>query len=173
MVVRVSIEDGEERYTDAFEANSADLLAFCERRLGADGADALADAMVAAWRNVSSMPRDPSQARMWLFTVTRGAVQNAARGRRRRMALADRLRRLRHEAFTELAYQVDLHAEVRASLSDDDAELLRLVYWEGFTITEAAQIVGMKPATARTRHARAKDRLRVSLRAVDDAQPTT
>jgi RNA polymerase sigma-70 factor (ECF subfamily) len=37
------------------------------------------------------------------------------------------------------------------------------VYWDGFTLAEAAQIMGMRPATARSRMARARTKLRQHL----------
>lgn len=52
----------------------------------------------------------------------------------------------------------DGHEEVREALQTlrkSDQEIIRLVYWDGFTLAEAAQLLGMKAATVRSRHARA------------------
>lgn len=49
--------------------------------------------------------------------------------------------------------------EVRAAidtLAPDDAELLRLVYWDGLRSHEAAAVFGINPSTARSRLSVAK-----------------
>ena len=43
-----------------------------------------------------------------------------------------------------------------ASLREQDQELIRLTEWEQLSITEAALVLGLKPATARVRLHRAR-----------------
>jgi RNA polymerase sigma-70 factor (ECF subfamily) len=50
-----------------------------------------------------------------------------------------------------------------AGLPERLAELIRLVHWDGFSIEQAAQHMGINPSTARSRHARAKDLIRQQL----------
>jgi RNA polymerase sigma-70 factor (ECF subfamily) len=60
----------------------------------------------------------------------------------------------------------DAGAEVRdaiARLQPDLAEIVRLVHWDGFSLTDAAEIVGIPASTARGRYLRAKEELRVAL----------
>jgi len=60
----------------------------------------------------------------------------------------------------------DEGADVRdaiARLSPEQAELVRLIHWDGFTITDAGQFLGINPSTARTRYQRARDDLRTAL----------
>jgi RNA polymerase sigma-70 factor (ECF subfamily) len=81
------------RITTALSESSADLLAYLQRRVGADEApDLLGETMVVAWRRVDELPNDPEQARMWLFGIARATLLNHSRGERRRWALADRIR---------------------------------------------------------------------------------
>jgi RNA polymerase sigma-70 factor (ECF subfamily) len=47
--------------------------------------------------------------------------------------------------------------------SQTDREIVRLVYWDGFTLAEAAQIMARQPATVRNRIARARMNLRQHL----------
>ena len=57
-------------------------------------------------------------------------------------------------------------AEVRKlvlDLPDRYRELVMLVHWDGFSIAEAAQMLGLGQSTARTRYARARDRLRAQV----------
>ena len=151
--------------TRALAASSADLLAYLQRRVGADDApDLLGETMVVAWRRVSDLPDDPERARMWLFGIARTTLLNHARGERRRWALADRIRT---DTTTDAAAPAaDEGADVRdaiARLDPDAAELVRLVHWERLTLVEAATVLGIPDSTARGRYARAKEELRAAL----------
>lgn len=152
------------RLIDALGAASSDLLAYLQRRVGLDDApDLLGETMVVAWRRARELPAEPERARMWLFGIARGTLLNHARGERRRWALADRIR---VDAGRDAAPAADEGAEVRdaiARLEPDLAELVRLVHWEGFTIAEAAEVLGLTASTARGRYAKAKDALRAAL----------
>lgn len=149
----------------AFEANATDLLAYLGRRVGSDDApDLLGETMVVAWRRVRDLPADRERARMWLFGVARGTLQNHARGERRRWALVDRIRLQANERAA--APPSDAGAEVRDAierLDPDLAELVRLVHWDGFSLTDAAELLGIPASTARGRYQRAKSDLRAAL----------
>lgn len=163
--MRRRVTDGSSGLTAALEASSVDILAYLERRVGPDDApDLLGETMVVAWRRVRELPEDAERARMWLFGVARGALLNHARGSRRRWALADRIRlQVRDDATTPPS---DAGADVRdaiARLDPDLAEIVRLVHWEGFTLAEVAEIIGVPASTARSRYQRAKVDLRAAL----------
>ena len=149
----------------AFEASASDLLAYLARRTSADDApDLLGETMVVAWRRVRRLPSDAQQARMWLFGIARGTLQNHARGERRRWALADRVRGSVGADATAPA--ADTGSEVRDAidrLEPDLAELVRLVHWDGFALVEAAELLGIPASTARGRYQRAKEQLRAAL----------
>ncbi|MFB7250530.1 RNA polymerase sigma factor [Microbacterium sp. NPDC056234] len=149
----------------AFEASAPDLLGYLSRRVGPDDApDLLGETMVVAWRQVRKLPDDPERARMWLFGIARGTLQNHARGERRRWTLADRIRgQLREDATSPAA---DAGAEVRDAidrLEPDLAELVRLVHWDRMSLTDAAEMLGIPASTARGRYQRAKEHLRAAL----------
>lgn len=159
------MNDAATRLTAALEASSADILSYLERRVGADDApDLLGETMVVAWRRSPELPEDAERARMWLFGVARGALLNHARGSHRRWALADRIRlQLRENAA---APPSDAGAEVRdaiARLDPDLAEIVRLVHWEGFTLVEVGEVIGIPASTARGRYQKAKAELRAAL----------
>lgn len=154
-----------EPLTRAFEASASDLLAYFSRRIGTDGApDLLGEAMVIAWRRVRDLPDDPERARMWLFGIARGTLQNHARGERRRRALADRVRaHIREDAAVPGA---DAGADVRDAidrLAPDLGELIRLVHWERLSLVDAAELMGIPASTARGRYQKAKEHLRAAL----------
>ncbi|WP_157415523.1 sigma factor-like helix-turn-helix DNA-binding protein [Agromyces allii] len=67
----------------------------------------------------------------------------------------------------------ELSIEVRAALETlprDDAELLRLVYWDGLRSHEAAAVLGINNSTARSRIAEARQLLRVALGSTQPAE---
>ena len=149
----------------ALHANADDLLAFFERRVvpRADAADLLAETLIVGWRRAADLPDDELGARRWLFGIARNVLLNAERGSRRRHRLANRVRAALTVAESPAA---DAGAEVRDALTrlePDLAEIVRLVHWDGFTLADAAEIVGIPASTARGRYQRAKEELRVAL----------
>ena len=158
--------DAGDRITDALAGASADLLSFFRRRvLPEDAADLLAETSVIAWRRVDDLPEEEERARMWLFGIARHVLLNHARGEIRRWRLADRVRDLLARQQPPAAGP-DEGAEVRdaiARLDPDLAELVRLVHWEGFSLVEAAEVMGVPASTARGRYQRAREELRAAL----------
>jgi RNA polymerase sigma factor (sigma-70 family) len=152
------------RLAVALRESSDDLLRYFLRRLDReDAADALADAMTTAWTRVDAMPDDPEEARMWLFGVARNVLLHAHRGNVRRSQLADRMR---SALSLRSAPAADAGVEVRDAidrLDEELAELIRLVHWDGFSIADAATLLGIPSSTARGRYQRAKEALRDAL----------
>lgn len=165
-------DDASALLTRALDRDAADILRYLERRLGTeDAADALAEVMLAAWRRADAVPANPEQARMWLFGVARNIVANTARGEQRRWNLTDRLRGTLADAQAG-GRPADEGLEVReaiARLSPDQAELVRLIHWEGFTVAAAGAILGIPASTARTRYQRARADLKEALSTGPDA----
>lgn len=147
-------------------ANSADLLRYVERRVAppGDAAAAFGACVEVLWRRRRRLPADPHEARLWAFGVARNAVFTANRAARRgdiaQARLAEALARAPEPIPGDDA--LDVRAAI-AALPRDQAELIRLVYWDGFTVAEAGQICGVGASTARSRHATAKARLRAAL----------
>lgn len=164
-VVTRASDDVAAYLTDVVSFNAVDILAYFERRAGTnDAADLVAETMLTAWRKAADVPRDTTEARMWLFGVARNVLANAGRAERRRWRLADRLRLMLHPEST--APPSDAGADVRdavARLDPDLAELIMLVHWDRLTVTEAAQVVGIPASTARGRYQKAKEALRAQL----------
>lgn len=157
--------EGSARLSEALLCSSADILRYLERRVGADDApDLLGETMVIAWRRVRELPEGAERARMWLFGVARGTLRNHERGERRRWALADRIRLQVRESAT--APPADAGADVRdaiARIDPDLAEIVRLVHWDGFSLVDAAELLGLPASTARGRYQKAKAELRAAL----------
>lgn len=150
--------------TATLHSTSEDILKYLLRRLSADdAADAFGDVMVAAWKRADSLPDDAEEARMWMFGIARNTLMHAKRGNTRRSRLADRLR---EETSLRIAPPADEGIEVRNAieqLEDDLSELVRLVHWEGFSLTQAATLLQLPASTVRSRYQRAKQELRDAL----------
>jgi RNA polymerase sigma-70 factor (ECF subfamily) len=159
------VNEVDRQLTRALELSASGLLAYLERRVGADDApDLLGETMVVAWRRARELPEEPEAARMWLFGIARGTLLNHARGQRRRWALADRLRLQVRESATAPA--ADAGSEVRDAIDRLDpvlAELVKLVHWERLSLSDSADLLGIPASTARSRYQRAKEQLRAAL----------
>jgi RNA polymerase sigma-70 factor (ECF subfamily) len=160
--------DAAERMRAAFEASAADLLAYAERRVlpREDAADVISEAMVVAWRKVAALPADPQAARMWLFAIVKNTLLNHRRGARRRDDAVENLKAViradvaagSHEGLEQLDRELQVRAAL-AAIPADAAELIRLVFWDGFSLAEAAQLQKLPASTVRSRYARARELL--------------
>ena len=150
-----------------------DLLAYFLRRveIAADAADLVGEVLLVAARRPERIPTTEEDARRWLFGVAARVLDNHRRGRRRALALAERMRdelaalAAQHEQDADPAEAFEREA-VRATLGrlpERDAELVRLIHWDGFAVQEAGAVLGLSPSGARSRYARARERLRVLL----------
>jgi RNA polymerase sigma-70 factor (ECF subfamily) len=159
--------------TEVLERESADLLRYFRRRVAPeDAADLLAETGMTAWRRADDLPSDREGARRWLFTVARNTFLNYQRGQQRRLALASRVRAVLTRA-AHVSPSADDGIEVRdatSRLPPELAELVRLIHWDGFTIAEAAEVVGMSDTTARARYQRARAELRATLTATSNTR---
>ena len=146
----------------ALRANQHDILAYLVRRVDnrEDAADLFGDAYLTAWRKRRQMPVDAEGARRWLFVIARNTLLNHYSSSRRRRAftaaLRDELRTTDADDPTEQSLEV---REAIAALSPAQAELVRLIHWEGFTVAAAGAILGVGPSTARSRYAAARVQL--------------
>ncbi|MCD9153025.1 RNA polymerase sigma factor [Aeromicrobium duanguangcaii] len=154
-----------ERYGDR-------LLAYLLRRVPAeDAADVAADTLMTAWRRVRVMPDDDEQAFWWLLSIGRRSAANHRRGIVRRTALGDRLRALPTSAIAPALDDTGLLIrQLLDRLSDDDQELIRLVYWDDLPLRAAATVLGIGESAARKRLQRARDTLRVALDGTPDEE---
>lgn len=150
----------------AVSDNSADLLRYFQRRVAQreDAADLVGETLLQVWRRHDACPHgDTIDARMWVFSIAAHVLANHGRAARRRDALVQRLRD--HLAIApvttplESAEATDVRDAV-LRLRDTHRELVMLVHWDGFTLVEAAKILGLNASTARSRYSAARDCLR-------------
>ncbi len=156
----------------ALASTGSDLLGYFERRRRSpeDAADLLGETMLQAWRRHDSIPLgDTTRQRMWLFTIAANVLANDRRSLRRRSALAEELRN--HLATSSTAPPIDEASAVRDAvlrLHYAHRELVMLINWDGMTIVEAAELLGLNDSTARGRYAAARAALREALQDTAD-----
>ena len=155
-----SAQTDEERFDAIYRGHYERVLAYALRRAKPEVAhDVVAETFLVAWRRLDRVPDEPLA---WLLGVARKALANHRRTARRRGALLTELKA--HDA-TRLhqndaaAVTVGELAEALARLPATDQELLQLIAWDGLTVSEAAEVIGVSPAACRVRVHRARQRL--------------
>lgn len=136
------------------------LLSYFLRRVARreDAADLVSEVFLTAWRRIEDVPLEVEDARRWLYSLARGVLSNYRRGEVRRRDLSERLRSVLREPVLTIEDPVDDLRALLSGLSEQDQELLVLVYGDGLTLKEAAAVLGIRPATARKRAERARAR---------------
>ncbi|KAB2350928.1 RNA polymerase sigma factor [Actinomadura rudentiformis] len=153
----------EQRFEALFKQHSTSILGYLVRRVDAaeDAADLMAEVFAIAWRRIHDAPPG-DEGRLWLYGIARKVLANHRRGSTRRGRLADRLReQLRAQPGDDGGGQPVRAALERLSVAD--RELLTLTAWEQMSPGEIAVVLGLEPATVRTRLSRARARLRAVL----------
>ena len=130
-----------------------------------DAADALQDAYIAAFRRAASF-RGESQVTSWLHRVVVNACLDRLRSIRLRETkpLPENLDRSRKMGVitkdpVEIKEQRSVVAAALGTLNADQRAALVLVDMEGYSVEEAAQILGCAPGTVKSRCARGRARL--------------
>lgn len=112
-------------------------------------------------------PPSPAKFKAWLFRVIRNTAIDLQRKRTVRTKLRIQFsRNQRDRDPTPLDFVNEQQAELAAAmeqLSKRQMELLHLVFYQGQTLAEAADILGLSLGTARSHYARAKEKLRLLL----------
>lgn len=157
------------RVTRLVEAHSSALLAYFHRRVEdvADAADLLNETLLVLWRKARAVPEDDAEARMWIYGIARRVLATQRRSDRRRSALHERLRAELVAPSTEDLGDVQALREALTQLPLIDQEIIRLIHWDGFSQVEVARLLELPEGTVRSRHGRA----RVKLRAILSVRP--
>ncbi len=167
-LLRLHIEGDPEAFGALFKRHKDRLWAVAIRTLGdpEDAADALQDAMVSAFRRASSF-RGDSAVTTWLHRI----VVNACLDRMRRRAARPTASGQDEDALDALASgrplsdpsgttdtAMDVMAALRHLVPDQQAALV-LVDMLGYSIADAAAVLGVSEGTVKSRAARGRARL--------------
>ncbi|WP_369244310.1 RNA polymerase sigma factor [Streptomyces sp. R41] len=147
------------------ERHSAALHGYFARRAPGAVDDLLAELWLQAYATRRGFDPARGSVRAWLFGVARNVL--SAHWRRVAAARADIPRAIVDDDPWEAVDNRLVAAavaprlrELLAQLPSDERELLLLVAWEQLTPSEAAAVVGVPAATARTRLHRVRNRMR-------------
>lgn len=161
--------DDDARLEHLHREHAGAVRAYARRRIGRDEADdVVADVFVVAWRRIGDVP---AEARTWLLGIARRVLANRHRAAKRQRALYERLAREAETGTLVVPPSGGREGAVLralASLASGDREVLLLVTWDGLSHAQAAEVLGVRPATLTMRLHRARRRLG---RALDDATP--
>lgn len=163
---------------DAFEAfyraHLETVRRFVARRVSDPhlAADLTAEIFLAAIDSAPSYRPDRGVPAAWLVGVARNVLASEFRRQARDRALTGRIsgrRLLDADSFSRIEERIDAEREARklyaalAALPERDRALMELVALDGLSVTDAAAVLGVKPATARVRLHRSRARVRSQL----------
>lgn len=133
-----------------------------------DASDALQDALVSAFRRSGTF-RAEAQVTTWLHRIVVNACLDLLRRRRSRPTEPLPEEEDRYRRLADPAVGTDEHAEVSerradvwaalSSLPEEQRAALVLVDMEGYSVDEAAEILGCAPGTVKSRCSRGRVRL--------------
>jgi RNA polymerase sigma-70 factor (ECF subfamily) len=128
--------------------------------------DVVSETFLVCWRKLDRVPVEPLP---WLYGVARKTLANERRrlARQQRVGAADPA-----SASAEPEPVGDtVLAAAFAALSERDREVLRLVAWEGLSLSQAAVVLSCSALACRVRYHRAKTRLARRLEAAETFRP--
>jgi len=139
----------------------------------ARSADVLQETFVRIWRKIAWL-REPELFRPWAFRIASREAFRAIRRDRRWSDTAD-VRALDHLPSPEPPSSVEpvvraKLAEMVGALPPASRAVISLVYFEDFTLAEAAAVLEVSPGTVRSRLAYGLAKLRDQLRAAPDGR---
>lgn len=165
--------DAEARFRALFVATYPTVARYARHRglAGHDAEDLVAATYEVAWRRLDVVPAGEA-ALPWLLTVALNHVRNQRRRAVRDRALVARLPPPEHVPPPAEPVAVGWREIRRAldALAHEDRELVLLVAWDGLSPAQAAAVLGLTPAAARTRLHRARRRL-ADLLGIERADP--
>jgi RNA polymerase sigma-70 factor (ECF subfamily) len=167
-LLRSHVEGDPDAFTELVHRHRDRLWALALRTTGHpdDAADAVQEALISAFRRAETF-RGDSQVTTWLHRIVVNACLD--RLRRRRSAATfplpdddDRVPLLSVPASEDSAVASERRADVLAALrqlSDDQRAALVLVDMEGYSVEEAADLLGCAVGTVKSRCSRGRARL--------------
>ncbi len=141
-------------------------------------ADLTADVFVAVIEASAGYRPDRGCPAAWLFGIARNVVADHVRRRARERRVAGRIagrRLLDSDSIARIEEAIDAERDLRrvfralGRLPERDRQLVELVALDGLSVTQAAAVLGVRPATARVRLHRGRTRVHAILSTNDTA----
>lgn len=145
-----------ERFTAFYRDNYPQVVAYVRRRSQLDPETIAADVFAIAWAKRAA---SVSLGLPWLYRTTRFEIQNQRRAQARaeRLPATDRVEPVADDP-SRLTDRLWLRSMLE-QLSEEDQEVLRLLYWEDLNHGAAALVLSCRPGTVAVRAHRARSRL--------------
>jgi RNA polymerase sigma-70 factor (ECF subfamily) len=139
-------------------------------RNNAEADDLVQEALVKAWKNISSFQAGTNM-QAWLFTILRNTFYSHRRKTKREVSDPDGIaaERLAEKPAHDGRLQMNEFLDAFATLPDEQREALALVGASGFSYEEAAEMCGVKIGTIKSRANRGRARLMELLHPEDSA----
>lgn len=126
--------------------------------------DVVQETLLRAWRNPAVLSRDSGSPRGWLFTVARRIVIDEWRtARNRHERLTDELPEQPVADATDHAVDRHLVMTAMRSLSEEHRAVLHECYFRGSSVAQAAEALGIRPGTVKSRTHYALRALRLAM----------
>jgi RNA polymerase sigma-70 factor (ECF subfamily) len=158
-----AFSQGEELLDVLYAQHAAPLLAYVQRLLGGDRAqaeDVVQETFLRAWRQRAVLSGDT--ARPWLYTVARRLVIDSYRKRRPAPVERADAGAAAPDELEQSVLRWDVAAAFRTLAADHRAVLLE-VHYRDRSVAEAARILGIPEGTVRSRTYYALRALRLAL----------
>jgi RNA polymerase sigma-70 factor (ECF subfamily) len=176
LVERVATEHDRAAFMELFDHYAPKLKGFYRRRgLGdAQAEDLVQDVMVSLWQRASQYDRSQAGVSTWVFTIARNRQIDILRRERRpeldpdEPALAPSEGPAPHEAY-ESEQSAERVRAALAALPEDQAELVRISFYEEASHSAIAERTGLPLGTVKSRLRLALQKLRTTLH--DDFDP--
>jgi len=161
--------DGGDRDSDAlirtlYNAHGRAVLAYISQLLGDryEAQDVLQETMVRAWRHQQDLIAGPGSVRGWLLTVAKHVALDRARARLRRpqeVAEAASHTLSEPDRADQVIDSIVVY-EAMQKLSEEQREVLILLRFQGRSVREAAEVLGVPEGTVKSRAYHALQALR-------------
>lgn len=143
------------------------------RATSEDAADVFSTTLLTIWRRLDDVPTD--EPLPWCYGVARRTLANHRRGVERHLRLVERVGGTASIVAVDAAAAIDDQqpelVAALATLSDADAEIVRLWAWEGLEPREIATVLDTTPNAVSVALSRSKRRLRAELVGQDPPPP--
>jgi RNA polymerase sigma factor (sigma-70 family) len=164
-----AVRPSAEVVADWFDRHADDLGAYAARRVGATLArDVVADTFRFALERFDDYDAHRGGERAWLFGIATNLIRRHWRTEERRLRIQARAAGIDTPALDPLLQveerldartRYDLVIDAIAALDPDDRDLVVLIAWEQMTSREAADVLGVRPGTVRSRLSRIRTHL--------------
>lgn len=155
----------DDHFRALFERTYPQVVAYARRRTPsvAEADDVVAEVYATAWRKAHDLESIETPL-AWLYGIGLNVIRNRRRAAERHLRLVGAVQSSA-EAAPPPGDPADAVVIRQAldSLPDDDAELLRLIAWEGLSYAEAGAVLGCTASAVGSRLHRARQRLDAAL----------